>query len=250
MNVKLLSLIVPAYKQEKTIVKDLQNLDKVLSTLPCKHEIIIVVDGFVDKTYEKVLSLKSEIRNLKVFGYTENRGKGAAIKLGVEKADGDVIGFIDAGMDIDPSEISLMLDLMDWNKADIIVGSKLHPESKVDYPFIRKVFSWIYRNFTHLLFGFNVKDTQVGLKLFTRKVVKNVFPKLSVNRFAFDIEILAVAYSLGYRKISETPVRIKFRNNSSIPSIFSLEFWRVITNIIYDTLKVFYMLKFTNHYHK
>ena len=139
---KLLSLIIPAYKQEKTIVKDIENIDKILSSLPFPHELIVVVDGFLDKTYEKAESVKNG--NIRVFGYTENKGKGFAIKYGVEKAKGDIIGFIDAGMDLDPAEISIMLNIMDWNKADIVIGSKLHPDSKVNYPYQRKILSWGY----------------------------------------------------------------------------------------------------------
>jgi glycosyltransferase involved in cell wall biosynthesis len=247
MNVKLISLVVPAYKQEKTIVKDLRNLDKVLSTLPCKHEIIVVVDGFVDKTYDILRDLRPNIKDLKVTGYKENRGKGAAIKFGVEKAKGDVIGFIDAGMDIDPSEISLMLDLMDWNKADIVVGSKLHPESKVNYPIWRKILSWGYRTLTHVLFGFSVKDTQVGFKIFRGKVAKDVFSRIIVKRFAFDIEVLTVAYKLGYHKIYEAPIKLNFRGANSITS---RGFWKTIFWMLWDTAAVFYRLRITRYYDK
>lgn len=246
-KIKLLSLIVPAYKQEKTIVKDIENLNKVLSILPCKYEILVVVDGFLDRTYDLLLNLKAKILNLKVIGCKENAGKGSAIKLGVKEAKGDIIGFIDAGMDLDPSEISVALDLMEWNKADIIVGSKLHPESKVNYPFGRKVLSWGYRNLTHLLFGFNVKDTQVGFKFFKKNVAKEVFSKIIIKRFAFDVEVLTVAYSLGFKKIYEAPVKIDFRGASSITSG---SFWSVIISMLWDTAAVFYRLKILHYYDK
>src|ERR1700690_2316276 len=132
-KIKLLSLVVPAYKQEKTIVKDIKALDKALYAFAFKHEIIGVVDGFVDKTYEVLQNIKPITKSLKIVGFKNNRGKGSAIKLGVKEAKGDIIGFIDAGMDLDPAEISIMLDIMEWNKADIVLGSKLHPESKVNY---------------------------------------------------------------------------------------------------------------------
>jgi len=245
MNIKLLSLVVPAYKQEKTIIKDINALDKALSAFPFKHEIIVVVDGFVDKTYEKVKSQKSKVKSLQVFGYEDNRGKGSAIKLGVKEARGDIIGFIDAGMDLDPSEISIILDIMDWNKADIVLGSKLHPESKVNYPIARKILSWGYRSLTHLLFGFKVKDTQVGLKLFRGKVAKDVFSKIIVKKFAFDIEVLAVSYKLGYTKIYEAPIKLNFKGVSSITS---KSFWNVIFWMLWDTIAVFYRLKILQYY--
>lgn len=120
------------------------------------------------------------------------------------------MGFIDAGIDIDPYGIQMLLDYMKLHDADIIAGSKLHPESKVNYPTARKILSWDYRTLTHLLFGFNVKDTQVGLKLFKGEVVRNVFPRLLVKKFAFDVETLAVAYSLRYTRIYEAPIKLDF----------------------------------------
>lgn len=242
-NKKLLSLIIPAYKQEKTIVSDVKNINKALLTLSFDSEIIVVVDGLVDKTFDIVKRLK--IKNLKVFGYEKNLGKGSAVKYGVSKASGDIIGFIDAGMDISPSEIALMLDLMDWNKADIIIGSKLHPESRVNYPMWRKILSWGYRTFAHILFGFSVRDTQVGFKIFKRKVARDVFSKIIVKRFAFDIEVLAVAYELGYKKIYEAPVKLDFGNASTINS---KNFWRVVFWMLWDTAAVFYRLRILNYY--
>lgn len=242
---KLLSLIIPAYKQEKTIEKDIKNLEKVLASLSIKHEIIVVVDGYLDKTLQKIKNVKNI--DIKALGYEKNIGKGFAIKYGVERASGDIIGFIDAGMDIDPMEISIMLDIMDWNNADIVVGSKLHPESKVKYPPIRKIFSWGYRTLTHILFGFNVKDTQVGLKIYKRKVAKDVFSKIIVKRFAFDIEVLAVAHKLGYTRIFESPIKLNFNGASSISST---NFWKVIFWMMWDTLAVFYRVKILRYYDK
>lgn len=242
---KLISLIVPAYKQEKTIIKDLRNLEKILSALSFDYEIIVVVDGFADKTIDVCKSYKS--KKVRVWGYEINQGKGCAIKYGVGKANGDVIGFIDAGMDLNPSEISLMLDIMDWNKADIVLGSKLHPDSKVDYPLSRKVLSWGYRSLTHLLFGFKVKDTQVGFKLFRKKVAKNVFSRVVVKRFAFDVEVLAVAQRMGYIKIYEAPVKLNFNGASSITSS---NFWKVIFSMLWDTAAVFYRANVIHYYDK
>lgn len=244
-KVKLLSLVVPAYKQEKTIIGDIKLLSKALSSLPLDFEIIVVVDGFVDKTHEIAQKIKND--HVLVIGYEDNKGKGFAIKHGVEKAKGDIIGFIDAGMDIDPTEISIMLDIMEWNKADVVIGSKLHPESKVNYPLIRKIFSWGYRTLTHILFGFNVKDTQVGLKIFKKHVAKDVFSKIIVKRFAFDIEVLAVSYKLGYTRIYEAPIKLNFRG---VGSISSTNFWRVIFWMLWDTAAVFYRLKILHYYDK
>ena len=244
-NIKSLSLIIPAYKQEKIIADNIRNLDKTLSTMPYKYEIIVVVDGFLDKTFEKAKSVKS--KNIKVLGYEKNRGKGYAVKYGMLKAKGDIIGFIDAGMDINPATIPLLLDLMKFHDADIVVGSKLHPESKVNYPLTRLILSWGYRNLTKFLFGFTVRDTQVGLKFFRKKVAKEVFSKIIIKKFAFDIEVLAVAYKLGYTKIYEAPIKLNF---NGVSSITSSSLWNVIFWMLWDTAAVFYRLKILRYYDK
>jgi glycosyltransferase involved in cell wall biosynthesis len=247
LKIKSLSLIVPAFKQEKTIVKNIIELYEVLSTLPYRFEIIVVVDGFLDKTFEKAKQLKKG--NIKVFGYKENQGKGYAIKLGVEKAKGDIIGFIDAGMDINPLGIPLLLDLMKFHNAEIVIGSKLHPESKVNYPIIRTILSWGYRTLIEILFGLTIRDTQVGLKFFRAQVAKDVFQRIVVKRFAFDIEVMAVAYARGYRKIYEGPIELDFsRVKSSIGGITSVNFWKIIFLMLLDTAAVFYRLRILHYY--
>lgn len=243
-NINFLSIVIPAYKQEKTILRDINNLDTVLSNLPYKFEIIVVVDGNLDDTFKNAKKINKD--NIKVFGYEKNQGKGHAVRYGMLKAKGDVIGFIDAGMDIKPAGISILLESMVWRDADIMVGSKLHPESKrINYPFFRKVLSWGYRTLTHVLFGFSVRDTQVGLKFFKREVVGKVFPKLLVKAFAFDVEILAVSNEMGYKKIYEGPVELNFDGGSSITSG---NFWRIIFLMLWDTIAVFYRLKIIKFY--
>lgn len=244
-NIKFLSLVVPAYKQAKNIVKDIENLNKVLISLPYEYEIIVVVDGFVDKTFENAKKIRN--KNVNVLGYEKNQGKGYAVKYGMLKAKGDVIGFIDAGMDIDAAGIPILLDTLVWRDADIIVGSKLHSESKVEYPLIRKIFTWGYRSFTQLMFGFNIKDTQTGIKFFRREVARAVFSRIIVKAFAFDVEVLAVANYLGYSRIYEGPVRLNFNRDSSITSS---NFWRIIFFMLWDTLAVFYRLKIIRYYRK
>jgi glycosyltransferase involved in cell wall biosynthesis len=265
-NFRLLSVIIPAFQQEKTILKDLKNIKKTLDNLGTKYEIIVVVDGNVDNTMEKLRGLGSSFvvprnskvqkptskihelksKNLRVIYYAKNQGKGHAVRVGMLAAKGDVIGFIDAGMDIHPAGFKMLLQHMEWYGADVIVGSKLHPVSKVRYPLYRKVLSRGYRLITRLLFGFSVRDTQVGLKFFKRKVVRDVLPRLLVKKYAFDIEILAVSYLLGYKKIYEAPVEISFKENN----ISKKGLPRVIFLMLWDTAAVFYRIKLLNYYKK
>lgn len=240
---KLLSIIVPAYRQEKTIIQDIEKIENVMSQLRYDYEIIVVVDGFADATFKNAKKIKSS--KVIIIGYQHNHGKGYAVRFGMARAKGSIVAFIDAGMDLNPNGISILLEYFEWHNADIIVGSKLHPASKVNYPIQRKILTIGYRLLVKLLFGLTVKDTQVGMKFFRRKVLEDVLPRLLVKDYAFDIEILAVAYRLRYSRIYEAPVELEFKNSSTITSA---NFWKIILHMLNDTLAVFYRLKILRYY--
>ncbi len=242
-NIKLLSLIIPVHHQERTIRRQLQNILGELELLPTPCELIVVVDGMDDRSFTEANKIKSS--HLLVTGYHTNHGKGYAVRFGMAKSHGDVIGFIDAGGDVSELGLSMMLEHFKWYNADIIVGSKRHPVSKVQYPVARKILSWGYQQLTRVLFGLNVRDTQAGMKLYRRYVLEDVLPRLVVKEFAFDIEILAVAYHLGYTRIYEAPIMLDFSGASSITS---LSVWKIIWNMLWDTFAVFYRLRILRYY--
>jgi hypothetical protein len=134
-----------------------------------------------------------------------------------------------------------------WYDADIIVGSKLHPVSQVEYPFFRKVLSWGYRSINRILFGLKIRDTQVGMKFYKRKVVEDVFPKLLVKQFAFDVETLAVANALGYTRIFDAPIKLKYNKSSTIDN---KKYWKVVWNMLWDTAAVYYRITYLHYYQK
>lgn len=239
------SIIIPAHKQEKTIKMDLENIYNVMAQTRWDFELIVVVDGNADKTFAE--ANKVDKPNVHIYGYETNKGKGYAVRYGMARASGDYISFIDAGMDINPNGISMLLEHMEWYDADIIVGSKRHPASKVNYPFIRKIYSFCYHIIIKVLFGLNVKDTQTGIKVFKRAVLEKVLPRLLVKKFAFDIEILAVAYHLGFKKIFEAPVDINLDFGKSHFGKF-LFLDKNIRNMILDTLAVWYRLFIVRYY--
>lgn len=240
---QIISIIIPTYKQEKTIEKDLRRIKSVLEELRYNYEIIIVVDGFIDKTFQNAKKVKSS--KITVIGYQHNHGKGYAIRFGMARAKGNIIAFIDAGMDINPNGISMLLEHFEWYNADIIVGSKWHSVSKVTYPIWRKVISITYSLLVKLLFGLRIKDTQLGLKFYKRGVLEKVLPRLLVKKYAFDIEILAVADRLGYKRIYEAPIELYWENlSSNISKNLASSIW----NMLIDTLAVFYRLRILKYY--
>lgn len=246
----LVSIIVPVYKQEKTIFNDLKNIWEATNNTRWDFEIIAVVDGYVDKSFETASKFKKE--NMKIVGYEDNRGKGYAIRYGAARANGDYIAFLDAGMDINPNGISMILEHMEWYKADIIVASKRHAASRINnYPFFRRVYSFGYHVIIKLLFGIRVGDTQSGLKVFRRQVVEKVFPRLLVKAFALDVEILAVSSHLGFKRIYEAPVEINWEDvgiKTNFSSNTFLFLNKHIRRMFIDTLAVFYRLYILRYY--
>jgi len=242
MNDNLLSVIIPAYKQEKTIVKDLNSINSVLKQGKYDYEIICVIDGKVDRTFERAKTIKSP--NINIIGYEKNHGKGYAVRYGMAKAKGDLIAFIDSGMDINPNAISMLLEHMKWYNSDVIVGSIRHSASKViGYPFKRKLFSIGYHLLTRFLFGLRITDSQRGIKIFKREVLEKVLPRLMVKTFAFDIEMLSVANHLGFKKIHDGPVEMDARK-FKYSSIKTSTVW----SMFLDTLAIFYRLNILHYY--
>jgi len=239
-----LSLIVPVYKQEKTIVKNLRQLKKVLDNIRYDYEIITVVDGMIDKSFQKIK--QANISKVTTLAYEKNHGKAYALRLGMDKAKGDYVMFIDAGMDIDPNSMSMLLEHMEWYNADIIVGSKRHLASQVNYVWQRKILSYGYYYFVKLLFGIKVKDTQAGIKIFKNKVLKKVLPKLLQKRFAGDLEMLVVAKNLGFEKIYEAPIKLNYK----FAAVTSAANLKSIWGILIDTLAIFYRSKILHNYKK
>lgn len=242
-NCHFLSVIIPVYKQEKTIQQDILNIYHVLEQIRYDFEIIVVVDGInVDKSYQ--ITKKIKRKNLYVYGYQNNRGKGYAIRYGMAKTKGDYIAFIDSGMEIDPNGISMILEHMEWYGADIIVGSKRHPASKVNYPFDRKIISFGGHLIARYLLGINIYDTQAGLKIFKRKVLEKVLPRLLLKSYAFDLEMLSVANHLGFCNIFESPIKITYDFKSLTHAVG----FKVVRQCLTDSLAVFYRLRILRYY--
>ena len=199
-----------------------------------------MIDGKIDNTSKEAKKIKSN--KLKVYEYNNNQGKGYAVRFGMSKAKGDLISFLDAGMDISPKGIMMLMAHMDWYNADIIVGSKKHPVSKVNYPILRKILSLGYHLGVRILFGLDLSDTQSGIKIFRREVVEKILPRLLVKTYAMDIEMLAVAKYLGFDRIYEGPIEVTFSKLTSAVR------WNTSFKMAWDTLAVFYRLKVLHYY--
>ena len=235
-----ISFIIPAYNEEKHIYENLLELSMFCDKYVPDYEVIVVDDGSIDGTYEKIQKLKSG--RLRAIRLPLNIGKGYALCQGVNMARGNLITFIDADFDLDPKMIKRFVTLLDESGADLVIGSKRHPHSKVDYPWMRRFLSRCYNVFIRFLFGLRISDTQSGFKLVRKEVLQKILPAVLVKKYAFDLELLAIANRLGYR-IVEAPVEVRYHNNSNVD-------WRSVWSIFVDTCAVFYRMSIVRYYDK
>jgi glycosyltransferase involved in cell wall biosynthesis len=241
----LVSVVVPVYNGGEEIVENVRLIRRAVSDGLFGEgvELIVVSDGSIDDTAERLLGARDE-RSFRVIHYDRNLGKGYAVKAGALASHGEWVALIDADLDLDPGAIPRYLQLAREERLDLAIGSKRHPDSVVHYPRSRKVASWCYQQLNRFLFRLNVRDTQVGLKLFSRRVVEDVMPLLLVKRFAFDLELLAVARALGYDRIRELPVRLDYRfSGSGVRSV-------AVLGALWDTAAIFYRLRILKTYER
>jgi glycosyltransferase involved in cell wall biosynthesis len=241
----LLTVVIPVYNGGGEIVDNVRVIQKsVTEALPGeKVELIVVSDGSIDDTAERLLAARSDSR-IRVIHYDRNLGKGYAVKTGALASHGAWVAFVDADLDLDPAAIPTYLALARSEQLDFAIGSKRHPDSVVDYPLSRRIASRCYQQLNRVLFRLDVRDTQVGLKIFSRAVVEEVLPLLLVKRFAFDLELLAVSSAFGHRRVRELPVRLEYRfSGSQLRS-------RAVGRALWDTAAIFYRLRILKTYQR
>ncbi len=236
----MLSVIMPAYKEEQCIYKNLLTTCECIATFCPNYEIIVINDGSPDNTFVEAMRARSVNPHIKVATYKINRGKGGAIKEGISRASGEFIAFLDADLDLSPMHLKAFLKEMYEDDADIVIGSKLHKDSKIEYPFMRRIMSYGYYIFLKLLFHLDLKDTQTGVKLFRADIIKPIAESLKTSGYAFDIEILARATHLGCR-IAELPVHLEYQRGmeQGASRIRLLD----VCSMFFDTLKIFWDIK-------
>ena len=239
-----LSVLMPAYNEEAIIYENALEAARQICPLADDYELLVIDDGSSDRTKAEIERAAAENPKIRCISYQPNQGKGCALREGTAHAEGDYIAFCDADLDLAPEQLADFIDRMQRENADVVIGSKMHPESKVDYPAIRRVYSWGYYILLLLLFRLNVRDTQTGLKLFKAEVIKPVMRQILVKRFAFDIEVLAIINARGYKIIS-APIEVVFHRVS-----FDRIGFRDIRNMFIDTLAIFYRLHILHYYDK
>jgi dolichyl-phosphate beta-glucosyltransferase len=202
-----LSVIIPAYNEEKRLPRTLREINDYLSRQNFDYEIIVVSDGSTDRTCEVVESLKSQIQKLKIICEKINRGKGYGVKIGMLNAKGKFRLFTDADNSTPISEIEKFWPEFEKG-ADVVIASRdlkgaiLDPPQTLFRRFVGEVFKYLRKTIVGL---WEIQDTQCGFKCFKGEAAEKIFPKCKIERFAFDPEVLLIAKKMGF-KIKEVPV--------------------------------------------
>jgi glycosyltransferase involved in cell wall biosynthesis len=235
-----LSLVTPVHNGAGFIQENLRDIVRALERLDRPFEVVVVCDGSTDGSAQLANELGDD--RIVVLDYPHNQGKGHAITHGLQAAQGRLVGWLDSDLDIDPQVIVDATRVFDARPVDAVIGSKRHPDSKVHYPRVRRTYSWGFQMLVRLLFRINVRDTQVGAKVFRREMIDTVSPLLLIKRYAFDLEMLAVGAEFGFDRIEEAPIQLNYRfSGSGIRS-------SAVRNMFVDTLAIAYRIHLRHWY--
>jgi glycosyltransferase involved in cell wall biosynthesis len=234
----LVSFVLPAFNEGKFIEDSLKRLDSSFRNGYLNHEIVVVDDGSEDNTRLKAWKYARRNGHVKIIAYNHNLGKGFAIKTGFFGTAGDAIVFLDSDLDVDVKQVGNYIQALRFG--DIVIGSKYHPESVVETSFLRRFLSCGFNILTRLLTGIKIKDTQVGIKAISRDVFSGVFKQLSVKRYAFDVELMVLAYVYGLNVV-ELPVKLTISNKLNVKDIW---------HMFLDLLGISYRLRIKKYYQK
>lgn len=230
-----LSVVIPAYNEAHHLHANLVQVCQTLADID--HEVILVDDGSQDATSQEAKLAQEDGCPVEILRLEINQGKGRALYRGAESAAGDIIAFLDADLEVDPGYLRRFLRIMQASSADVLIGTKSSSDSP--FPLHRRWLSAVYRGLVRFLFGLSVRDTQTGIKLFRREVLSQAIPRLSVSRFAFDVELLIAAARFGYT-IVEEPVEVTYRRNRPSSRIRL----RHMFGMFIDTLAIYYRASF------
>lgn len=212
-----LSIIIPAYNEEKRLPKTLKSTLLFLESQNYESEVIIVNDGSSDGTKKAVEAFSRDGFNLRYIEYLPNRGKGYAVKRGMLEAKGEFRLFMDADYAVPIEFLGTFLSMIN-HKYDIVIGSRGLRQSQIEshQPFFREFVAKTFGVIQRIILGLPILDTQCGFKLFTKEAAEKLFPLTAFDCAYFDSELLYIAYK-SKMQIGEIGVRWSHDGETRLP---------------------------------
>jgi dolichyl-phosphate beta-glucosyltransferase len=217
MEHPLLSIIVPAYNEERRLPQTLPRIVAFLQAQDYPGEVIVVDDGSLDNTVRVVEEMAAQLPVIRLFR-NEHRGKGYAVKTGMLAAGGDYLFLCDADLSMPIEEVAKFLPPA-LEEYDVAIGSReIEGARRYDEPSLRHLMGRVFNFLVRLLAVRGFEDTQAGFKCFRREVARDLFPCQTMDGFGFDVEILYIAQKRGYR-IVEIPINWYYMTNSRVSPV-------------------------------
>jgi dolichol-phosphate mannosyltransferase len=231
-----LSLIVPVFNQQEKVAYSLEKIKHAVELAFSKYELIVVNDGSTDSTLAILKDIELTDEHIRVLSYTPNRGKGYAVKRGVLDSHGDAVMFLDGDLDISPDSVKDYVE--ELRTSDLVIASKRHPKSSVTISRSRAFLSRVFNLLIRLATGIPQKDTQAGFKVGKGEIMRAIFRTITVNRYAFDVELFTIASSM-YLKVQEMPVTMKIDRKFNTKDI---------VNMFVDVTRIWYRYRIAHRY--
>ncbi len=226
-----LSVVIPAYNEEKRLPATLRSVVKFLSGKSYPWEVLVVDDGSKDGTANLVRATSITTPQVKLLQYGHNRGKGFAVRFGMVRAKGKFRLFMDADNSTTIDHFDKFFPYFDKG-FDVVIGSRdvAGAEINIHQAWWKETLGDLGNLWIQFWAVPGVKDTQAGFKVFSGKATDEVFPRLLIDRWGFDVEALAIARACGY-KISEQPIRWKNDPNSKVSPSAYIEVFKEVVQV-------------------
>jgi dolichol-phosphate mannosyltransferase len=231
-----ISLIIPVFNQARKISYSVEKIKQAVELSFDNYELIVVNDGSTDNSLTILKDIAMTDEHLRIISYTPNRGKGYAVRQGVLNSQGDAVILLDGDLDISPD---LIIDYVEMLRtSDLVIASKKHPQSNVRIPKSRAFLSRAFNLLIKLTIGIAQTDTQAGFKVGKGDIMRKIFRNVTVNRYAFDVEFLAIA-SILHLKVQEMPVIMRIDRKFKIKEIM---------NMLLDVTRIWYKYRIAHRY--
>ena len=186
-----LTIVMPYYNPGDALGRNVGEVVAVLERTGLAFEVIAVSDGSTDGSGASLDALENgpEHKHVRRIELARHTGKGEALRVGLTEGRGDYLGFIDADGDLPADLLGPFVEELRSGDVDMVLGSKRHLGSQVEYPLVRRLYSWGFQQLVRLLFDLDIRDTQTGIKVLRREVLEAVLPLMVEQRFAFDLEL-------------------------------------------------------------